>query len=133
LGLAAPSAETHTHTTTYTIPFVENTERMLMMTLLNTLLEFFDLRGWLLVCLVFIPLERLLALHKEQHVFRKWWWDDRALGAAAVCAGLLRRGDRHLLGHLLLALVAAARERAPELRPAALADRLAGVSSRPTT
>jgi len=46
------------------------------MTLLNTLLEFFDLRGWLLVCLVFIPLERLLALHKEQHVFRKWWWND---------------------------------------------------------
>ena len=46
------------------------------MTLLNTLLGFFDLRGLLLVCIVFIPLERLLALHKEQHVFRKWWWND---------------------------------------------------------
>jgi sterol desaturase/sphingolipid hydroxylase (fatty acid hydroxylase superfamily) len=46
------------------------------MTILHSLLEFFDLRGWLLVALIFIPLERLLSLHHEQRVFRKWWWND---------------------------------------------------------
>ncbi len=47
-----------------------------MITLLTDLWNFFDLRGFLLACIIFIPLERLLALHKEQHVFRKWWWND---------------------------------------------------------
>lgn len=37
---------------------------------------FFNLRGFLLACLVFIPLERLLALREEQQIFRKWWWND---------------------------------------------------------
>jgi sterol desaturase/sphingolipid hydroxylase (fatty acid hydroxylase superfamily) len=44
--------------------------------LLDGLLRFFDLRGFLLVCIIFVPLERLLALHPGQRVFRKWWWND---------------------------------------------------------
>ncbi len=46
------------------------------MTLVHTLLEFFDLRGLLLVALIFIPLERLLSLHHEQRVLRKEWKSD---------------------------------------------------------
>jgi sterol desaturase/sphingolipid hydroxylase (fatty acid hydroxylase superfamily) len=46
------------------------------MKLLTDLLAFFDLRGFLLACVIFVPLERLLALHREQHIFRKWWWND---------------------------------------------------------
>ncbi|HEX5688797.1 MAG TPA: sterol desaturase family protein [Roseiflexaceae bacterium] len=45
-------------------------------TVLDTILSFFDLRGFLLVAIIFIPLERLLALHPGQRVFRKWWWND---------------------------------------------------------
>jgi sterol desaturase/sphingolipid hydroxylase (fatty acid hydroxylase superfamily) len=45
-------------------------------TLLDNLLTFFDLRGFLLVAIIFVPLERLLAMHPGQQVFRKWWWND---------------------------------------------------------
>jgi len=47
-----------------------------MLEMLRVVWGFFDLRGFLLACVIFVPLERLLALHKEQHVFRKWWWND---------------------------------------------------------
>jgi sterol desaturase/sphingolipid hydroxylase (fatty acid hydroxylase superfamily) len=46
------------------------------MTFLRTVLEFFDVRGLLLVALIFIPLERLLSLHHEQPVLRKEWRND---------------------------------------------------------
>jgi sterol desaturase/sphingolipid hydroxylase (fatty acid hydroxylase superfamily) len=46
------------------------------MEMIQALLSFFNVQGLILVCLIFIPLERLLSLHKEQHVFRKWWWND---------------------------------------------------------
>ena len=40
------------------------------------LLELFNLQGFIVVCAIFIPLERLFALHKEQKIFRKGWWND---------------------------------------------------------
>lgn len=36
----------------------------------------FGLRELLLLCVVFVPLERLLALRAQQAIFRKWWWND---------------------------------------------------------
>jgi sterol desaturase/sphingolipid hydroxylase (fatty acid hydroxylase superfamily) len=46
------------------------------MDIVRALLSFFNVQGLILVCLIFIPLERLFSLHKEQGVFRKWWWND---------------------------------------------------------
>jgi sterol desaturase/sphingolipid hydroxylase (fatty acid hydroxylase superfamily) len=48
----------------------------MLIKLLTDLWDFFGLRGFLLACIIFIPLERLLALHEGQRVFRKWWWND---------------------------------------------------------
>ncbi len=39
-------------------------------------MQLFDLRTFLIVAVVFVPLERLFALHKEQKVFRKEWKTD---------------------------------------------------------
>src|SRR5690242_10575140 len=46
------------------------------MDIVRALLSFFNVQALILVCLIFIPLERLFSLHKEQGVFRKWWWND---------------------------------------------------------
>ena len=43
---------------------------------LDRIIALFDLRGVLTFALIFIPLERAFALHKEQKVFRRWWWND---------------------------------------------------------
>lgn len=43
---------------------------------LDTILHWIDLKGFLIVALIFIPLERLFTLHKEQKVLRAWWWND---------------------------------------------------------
>jgi len=39
-------------------------------------MDLFDWRGFLLLLLIFLPLERLLAMHPEQRVFRRGWWND---------------------------------------------------------
>lgn len=39
-------------------------------------MKWIDLTDLLLVCLVFVPLERLFALHPEQKVFRRGWQTD---------------------------------------------------------
>ncbi len=39
-------------------------------------MQLFDLRTFLIVAVVFVPLERLFAFHKEQKVFRKEWKTD---------------------------------------------------------
>ena len=41
-----------------------------------SLLELLNLQGFIIVCAIFIPLERLFALHKDQRIFRKDWWND---------------------------------------------------------
>ena len=35
--------------------------------------DIFGLKGFLLAALIFVPLERLLALHSEQRLFRRYW------------------------------------------------------------
>jgi len=46
------------------------------MDLASAVLEFFDIKGLVLACLIFVPAERLLAERKEQRVLRKSWWSD---------------------------------------------------------
>lgn len=46
------------------------------MEVLREMAAFFGLREFALACLVFVPLERLLALHREQAMFRKHWRGD---------------------------------------------------------
>jgi sterol desaturase/sphingolipid hydroxylase (fatty acid hydroxylase superfamily) len=61
------------------------------MLMINDILGLFDVRGLLLVSVVFVPLERLLALRKDQRVLRKWWWNDLiyvVVNGALVKAGL---------------------------------------------
>jgi len=58
---------------------------------LAELLQFFDLRALALVSTVFLPLERLVPLHKNQRVFRRWWWNDviyMLVNAHVIGAGL---------------------------------------------
>ena len=43
---------------------------------ITEILGLLNVRGVLCLCIVFIPLERLLAMHRGQRVFRKWWWND---------------------------------------------------------
>jgi sterol desaturase/sphingolipid hydroxylase (fatty acid hydroxylase superfamily) len=81
-----------------------------MLKLLADLWDFFGLRGFLLACIIFIPLERLLSLHEGQRIFRKWWWNDliyvfvnRLLITAGV--GLLAYGVIVLTGWLMPARV----------------------------
>ena len=51
-------------------------DRVIMVELLGVLLGLFDVRVFLLAGVVFIPLERLLPLHREQRAFRRWWRND---------------------------------------------------------
>jgi sterol desaturase/sphingolipid hydroxylase (fatty acid hydroxylase superfamily) len=39
-------------------------------------MNLFDWKGFLLLLVIFVPLERLIALHPEQKLFRKGWWND---------------------------------------------------------
>jgi len=39
-------------------------------------MDLFDWRGFLLLIIIFVPLERLLAMHPHQGVFRRGWWND---------------------------------------------------------
>ncbi|HEU4519632.1 MAG TPA: sterol desaturase family protein [Microvirga sp.] len=39
-------------------------------------MNLFDWKGFLLLLVIFAPLERLIALHPEQKLFRKGWWND---------------------------------------------------------
>jgi sterol desaturase/sphingolipid hydroxylase (fatty acid hydroxylase superfamily) len=82
---------------------------------LDSILNFFDLRGFLLVAIIFIPLERLLALHPSQRVFRKWWWNDLIyilFNRFLITAGL---------GVLIVAVIALTRWLVPEGVQAAVA------------
>ncbi len=54
--------------------------------------ELFDYRGLLLVILVFVPLEQILPLHREQRLFRTGWLTDATyvlLNGVLTRAGLL--------------------------------------------
>ena len=42
----------------------------------NFFADWLNLKGILIVCLIFIPLERLLAMHPLQRIFRRGWWND---------------------------------------------------------
>src|SRR5262245_62013480 len=46
------------------------------MDVFNTVADLFNVRGVLLALLVFVPLERILALHPSQKVFRRGWGND---------------------------------------------------------
>jgi hypothetical protein len=46
------------------------------MDLFNFFAEWLNLKSLLIACLIFIPLERLLAMHPHQKVFRRGWWND---------------------------------------------------------
>jgi sterol desaturase/sphingolipid hydroxylase (fatty acid hydroxylase superfamily) len=73
------------------------------------------LKGFLVLCFVFIPLEGLFALHKEQKIFRKGWFNDLIhlfvnqflvnLGLLIVLGGLLITSD-YLVSHRLQEAVA---------------------------
>ena len=43
---------------------------------LNFFAEWLNLKGVLIACLIFVPLERLLAMHPLQRTFRRGWWND---------------------------------------------------------
>ena len=43
---------------------------------LNFFVDWLNLKSLLIGCLIFIPLERLLAMHPLQKIFRRGWWDD---------------------------------------------------------
>ena len=55
---------------------------------MNVLAELFDLKALLLAVLIFVPLEHLLPLHKEQRTFRRGWLLDLA---HTVFTGLMVR------------------------------------------
>jgi sterol desaturase/sphingolipid hydroxylase (fatty acid hydroxylase superfamily) len=46
------------------------------MDLLNFFAEWLSLKAVLIACLIFIPLERLLAMHPLQRILRRGWWND---------------------------------------------------------
>ena len=48
----------------------------IVMDLLNFFADWLNLKGVLIACLIFIPLERLLAMHPHQRIFRRGWWND---------------------------------------------------------
>jgi sterol desaturase/sphingolipid hydroxylase (fatty acid hydroxylase superfamily) len=43
---------------------------------LNFFADLLNLKGVLITCVIFTPLERLLAMHPHQRVFRRGWWND---------------------------------------------------------
>lgn len=61
------------------------------MEILSKCLSFFGIQGFLLGCLVFIPLERILTLRDQQRVLREGWRNDLVyvfVNGAVVRAGL---------------------------------------------
>ena len=46
------------------------------MDLFNFFADWLNLKGILIACLIFIPLERLLAMHPGQRIFRRGCWND---------------------------------------------------------
>jgi sterol desaturase/sphingolipid hydroxylase (fatty acid hydroxylase superfamily) len=46
------------------------------MNLFNFFADWLNLKSILIACLIFIPLERLLAMHPLQRIFRRGWWND---------------------------------------------------------
>ena len=65
-------------------------------------MNLFDWKGFLLLLVIFVPLERLIALHPEQKLFRKGWWND--LIYVAVNGWFIKAGT---LTVVVLGLVAA--------------------------
>jgi sterol desaturase/sphingolipid hydroxylase (fatty acid hydroxylase superfamily) len=46
------------------------------MDLFNFFGDWLNLKGVLITLLIFVPLERLLAMHPDQRIFRRGWWND---------------------------------------------------------
>src|SRR5262245_58645139 len=46
------------------------------MDMLSTLADLLGLKGLLIIVLIFVPLERILALHPRQPIFRRGWGND---------------------------------------------------------
>jgi len=46
------------------------------MDVLSTLVELFNLKAFLIAVVVFVPLERLFAMHSRQKIFRRSWGND---------------------------------------------------------
>jgi sterol desaturase/sphingolipid hydroxylase (fatty acid hydroxylase superfamily) len=56
------------------------------------LLSLLNLQGFIVVCAIFVPLERLFALHKDQRIFRRGWPNDLIyvfVNKLVIQAGLL--------------------------------------------
>lgn len=53
-------------------------------------MDWFDWKGFLLLAIIFVPLERLLAMHPEQALFRRGWLND--LIYVLVNGGLIKIG-----------------------------------------
>jgi sterol desaturase/sphingolipid hydroxylase (fatty acid hydroxylase superfamily) len=85
---------------------------------MDDLIRLFDVRGFLLLALVFIPLERLMALRKEQRVFRRLWRTDL----------LYHFVNKLIIGLVLLAAIAAFGALAARFVPAGLQGLVAGQS-----
>jgi sterol desaturase/sphingolipid hydroxylase (fatty acid hydroxylase superfamily) len=64
---------------------------------MDDLIRLFDVRGFLLLAVVFLPLERLMALRKEQRVLRRLWQTDL----------LYHFVNKLIIGLVLLAAIAA--------------------------
>jgi hypothetical protein len=43
---------------------------------LNFFADWLNLKTVLITCLIFVPLERVLAMHPDQSIFRRGWWND---------------------------------------------------------
>src|SRR5947209_20574265 len=55
-------------------------------------MDWFDLKTFLITCLVFVPLERLVAIHPQQRIFRRGWHNDLIyilLNSVLIKAGLV--------------------------------------------
>jgi sterol desaturase/sphingolipid hydroxylase (fatty acid hydroxylase superfamily) len=71
------------------------------------------LKGLLLIALIFVPLERILALHPEQRIFRRGWLNDMVYlllngQVTSYCVGVLILGTTIAAGWLVPASVRAA-------------------------
>jgi sterol desaturase/sphingolipid hydroxylase (fatty acid hydroxylase superfamily) len=49
---------------------------LLCVGLANTDMDWLGLKDFLIACLIFVPLERLVAMHPEQKIFRRDWYND---------------------------------------------------------
>jgi sterol desaturase/sphingolipid hydroxylase (fatty acid hydroxylase superfamily) len=68
------------------------------------------LKGLLLIALIFVPLERMLALHPEQRIFRRGWVNDMIYllfngQVTTYCVGVLVIGMTIVAGWLVPASV----------------------------